>query len=398
MKKLAIIGSVGIPSKYGGFETLTEQLVNNLEDDYSIRVYCSKNHYSKEERVKSYKHAKLTYIPLPGNGIWSIPYDILSILHALFFCDTLLILGVSSGPIFPFLRLLTRKRIIVNIDGLEWKRDKWGKIARLYLKFSEYMAVKFSHSDITDNEEIKQYTALKYGTLSSLIEYGADHICYQPISNKYSIKYPFLYYPYAIKVARIVPENKIEMILEAFKSSHIPIVLIGNWKHSEYARKIKVQYSNQPKIKLIDAIYDQEELDVLRSNAELYVHGHSAGGTNPSLVEAMFLELPVFSFDCSFNRSTTENKAVYFKSIEELNALLSTQTMICLKQNREAMKEIAERRYKWKIICSKYIEVFEQRITKRQVYRDHNLSSKVRLHKDGRPHLINPIKYYQNHD
>ena len=140
MKKISIIGTVGIPAKYGGFETLTEYLTKNLHNSYELTVFCSGKSYS--EKLDRYNGAKLEYINLHANGVQSIPYDIISIFKSLRFADTLLILGVSGCIVLPFVRLFSKKRIVVNIDGLEYKRDKWGKGAKRFLKFSEKIAAK----------------------------------------------------------------------------------------------------------------------------------------------------------------------------------------------------------------------------------------------------------------
>ena len=175
MKKIAIIGTVGIPSRYGGFETLAHHITDHLKDEFEFTVYCSKRAYDKNERTTYFNKAKLVYLPFNANGIQSVIYDSVSILHSLFFCDTLLVLGVSGGIAVPFVRLFTNKKVIVNIDGLEWRRKKWNRFGKWFLKFSEKVAVKFSHADITDNEAIKRYTSINYKTLSHLIEYGGDH-------------------------------------------------------------------------------------------------------------------------------------------------------------------------------------------------------------------------------
>jgi len=120
--KVAIIGSVGIPPRYGGFETVVQQLVNCLGNDFRIYVYCSQRHYKKSERVKFYKKARLYYLPLNALGFQSIFYDALSIKHATLYAKILLVLGISGGMIFPFVRLFTNRKIIVNVDGIEWNR------------------------------------------------------------------------------------------------------------------------------------------------------------------------------------------------------------------------------------------------------------------------------------
>jgi len=360
-KKIAIIGTVGLPANYGGFETLAEHLVEHLGEQFDISVYCSAKKYPKESRLKTYKGARLIYLPLEANGIQSIFYDCLSILHALFYADTLLILGVSGGFMIPFVRIFTGKSIVVSIDGIEWKRNKWSKIARLYLWAAEWMAVKFSHADIADNESIQDYTAIRYKTLSNIIEYGADHTISSSATEVDKIKYPFLKKPYAFKVCRIEPENNINMVLQAFSS--LPkhsLVMVGNWKNSEYGIEMRKQYSSYPNITLLDPVYDQRELDILRGSCYVYIHGHSAGGTNPSLVEAMFLGLPIMVYGVSYNKTTTEGKALYFKSEEELIHLITTKKITDLKAVASSMKEIAHRRYTWKLIANKYQYMIEK--------------------------------------
>lgn len=353
--KLAVIGSVGVPASYGGFETLAEHLIDNLANEYDITVYCSGKKYKKQDRKKTYKNAKLKYIPLEANGIQSIFYDMVSILHSLFYADVLLILGVPGAILLPFVRIFTKKKIIISIDGIEWKRDKWNLIAKWYLFWVEGLAVKYSHIDISDNESIQDYTALRYGSLSRVVEYGADHTMKLQPSEQDYIDFPFLKGKYAFKVCRIEPENNVHEVLKAF--ADIPeynLVIVGNWNNSDYGLDFKSKFKDYPNIYLIDPIYDQSKLDVLRGNAHVYVHGHSAGGTNPSLVEAMYLGLPIIAFSVSYNRVTTENKAWYFKNKVELKHIIESSTPEELTSIGDKMQEIAKRRYNWKLIANKY--------------------------------------------
>ena len=355
IKKIAIIGTVRVPANYGGFETLTEHLIEDLGRHHEITVYCSGKKYVNAERQTTFLGAKLIYLPLEANGVQSIIYDSISILHALFYADVLLILGVAGAWLLPFVRLFSNKKIIVSIDGIEWKRDKWNLLAKWYLFWAESMAVKYSHIDISDNEAIQDYTAARYGTLSRIIEYGADHTMRIPRNKDAIEKYSFLAKPYAFKVCRIEPENNVHLILEAFdKVEKLPLVLVGNWDKSEYGKKLKSKYLGHPNIEILDPIYDQKQLDMLRSNATLYIHGHSAGGTNPSLVEAMFLGLPILAYGVSYNRVTTENKALYFDSSQELIYHIENLYTVKLRQLGQIMHEIALRRYTWAHIAKKY--------------------------------------------
>ena len=354
-QKLAIIGTVGLPAKYGGFETLANHLVEQLDERYDITVYCSGKQYPAADRPSRFRNARLHYLPLEANGVQSIPYDSWSILHALFYADVLLILGVAGAWILPFVRLFTRKRIIISIDGIEWKRDKWSWPARMYLYWAEKVAVRYSHCDISDNESIQDYTALRYGSLSNVIEYGADHTLQVAVEAADLERYPFLAQPYAFKVCRIEPENNVEMILRAFsRRTDLPLVMVGNWAKSAFGQDLKDRYAAAPNLVLLDPIYDQREIDLLRGNASLYVHGHSAGGTNPSLVEAMYLALPIMAFGVSYNRTTTEGKALYFATEADLLDLLENTTAEDRRAVGKRMGEIADRRYRWEVIARKY--------------------------------------------
>ncbi len=151
------------------------------------------------------------------------------------------------------------------------------------------------------------------------------------------------------------------MLLEAFsESNNLPLVIIGNWTNSEYGRELRSRYSSYAHIHLLDPIYEQKTLNQIRSNCKVYLHGHKAGGTNPSLVEAMYLGLPVFAFDINYNRATTEDQAYYFHDAHDLTKLLKgvSSHKINLQDCAKAMKKIAEERYTWKIVVDQYGRVF----------------------------------------
>lgn len=149
------------------------------------------------------------------------------------------------------------------------------------------------------------------------------------------------------------------MILESFKGTSQHLKFVGNWNASEFGRALKEKFQNENNIELLDPIYNLDELFKLRSGCSLYLHGHSAGGTNPSLVEMMHFETPIFAFDCSFNRYSTENKAQYFDSVQALKVLLKRDDKDVLKNNALNMKEIADRRYTWAEISRLYETTYQ---------------------------------------
>ena len=343
-KRVFVLGTVGIPGCYGGFESLVENLTKYSSESISYTVYCSSNSY--EKKTEKYNNASLVYLPLDANGVQSIFYDILSMIRTLFYKpDTTLILGVSGCIFLPVYRLLSKSKIITNIDGLEWKRDKWGKVTKKFLKFSEALAVKYSDVVISDNQAIADYVQSEYNVNSSVIAYGGDHVL--TVKNE-KVKCQ----DYFLGLCRIEPENNVEMVLNAFSKTDKKLKFIGNWDKSEFGVRLKKEYSKYSNIEIIDPVYNLDKLYDYRANCFVYIHGHSAGGTNPSLVEAMHFSKPIYAYDCNFNRYSTEDECSYFKSVEDLIVLL--QSNYNLHKNAHAMKDIATRRYTWKIIAKQY--------------------------------------------
>jgi glycosyltransferase involved in cell wall biosynthesis len=350
-EKVSVIGTVGLPACYGGFESLVENLVRYKSKKINYHVYCSKGSY--KARPDKVDGAELTYIPLKANGIQSVPYDILSMLHCMLFKrpDVILILGVSGCIFLPFLRFFTKSKIVTNIDGLEWRRDKWGAFAKKFLKFSESVAVKFSDVIIADNKAIGDYVTDEYNKDNEIIAYGGDHAIRE-------IDIESEQQDYALGLCRIEPENNVEMILKAFSQTNKKLKFVGNWSSSEFGKKLKSIYSNFENIVLLDPIYDLDQLYALRKNCSLYLHGHSAGGTNPSLVEMMHFGVPIYAFDCDFNRYSTEEKASYFSDGSQLISKLKSFDPE-FSANGVAMEEIALRRYTWEKVASLYESTYE---------------------------------------
>jgi len=357
-KRIAIIGTNGLPGRYGGWDQLMNHLTDNLKDAFSFIVYTS--YYNAQKGLTKFNDAELKIIPLKANGVQSIPYDIISMIHAIYKrYDILLILG-TSGCIFLPIAKLFGKKIILNIDGVEWKRGKWGRIAKLFLYHSEKFGVKYSDVVISDNKKIQEYVSERYNIKSELIEYGGDNAKYIPMSIETQHKYSIEPNNYAFKVCRIEPENNLDMILESFSDIALKLVVVGNWDFSTYGIGLRRKYNNKSNLILLDPIYEQAQLDELRGNCCLYIHGHSVGGTNPSLVEAMNLGLCCVVFNVSYNIETTENSAIYFSTKDELQIILRKyiDNEIDTELYKERMIEIAKRRYLWSVITDKYRNLF----------------------------------------
>lgn len=352
--RVSVIGTAGVPACYGGFESLVDNLLDWTPPDVVYTVFCPAKKY--ETHLESYKGAQLVYLDRDANGAESILYDFDGMRRSLG-ADVMLILGVSGCLFLPYIRRRFKGKIITNIDGLEWKRDKWNWFARRLLKFSERMAVRCSDVIIGDNRGITDYVSSEYRAAAKkrveLIAYGGDHAAKVCDDSLYE-SYPFCKEPYAVTVCRIEPENNIHVILEAF--SHLPgqqLVIVGNWQNSAYGRKLKEAFSAFGNLHLLEPVYEPHTVNWLRSNAALYVHGHSAGGTNPSLVEAMNLGLPILAFDCVYNRATTEEKCLYWKTADDIARIIIEESGR-FPETAAAMAEAGKRLYTWERIAAQY--------------------------------------------
>ncbi len=353
--KIAILGTVGVPGRYGGFETLAENLVRYADSpnapSNAITVYCSTRVYP--EQSPNFLRAHLRYSRFNANGIQSIPYDILTSLDAIIRQhDVLLLLGVSGALALPIIRLLSNARIVTNIDGIEWQRNKWKGLAKHFLRWSEKLAVRYSHSVIADNKGIADYVRDTYGIQAEVIAYGGDHAISE--IDVASAQLPQLPSDYALALCRIEPENNVEMILQAFTEVDQPLVFVGNWESSNFGRQLRARFGGQEGMHLLDPIYETGPLYHIRRQASFYVHGHSAGGTNPSLVEMMHFGIPILTYDCNFNRYTTDNQAAYFKSANELASLIDAKHRT---SNGDMMKAFAQKKYCWDEIGRRYFSL-----------------------------------------
>lgn len=349
-KGIAVVGVIGAGKGYGGFETLTENL---LGDESPITtVYCSSAYY--ENKPKTYKNAKMVYLPLRSKGISKIAHTTISMLHAAFSGHQyILVLGVSGGFGAFLLRVLNLKvQIVTNIDGLEWKREKWTPFIRKILKGLEVLSCRFSQIVISDHIEIERYIKEEYGIESVNIAYGGDHALRTncPPTEVFTAGF-------ALAICRIVPENNIQMVLQAFAKHGCPLLFIGNWNDSRYGRELKLKYQYYESLELLDPIFDLDRLASYREHCNVYVHGHSIGGTNPSLVEVMHFGKPILAYDCAYNRGTMENFGCYFSCSDSLQELLANGSYADTDHGR-SLKTIADERYTWAVIREKYFQLF----------------------------------------
>lgn len=358
--KIAIVGTRGIPNQYGGFEQFADILSQGLvQKGHEITVFCSANHTYKET---SYKGVKLIHKFDPENKIGTAGqfiYDLLCISDARkqnF--DIIYLLGYTSSSVWQKMLYGKKAIVITNMDGLEWKRSKYSKPVQNFLKIAEKLAVKYSNYLVADSIGIQSYLKKKYNADSAYFPYGS--FIFNEANETSIAKYDVESYKYDILIARFEPENNIEMVLESFHQSNTDrkLLLVGNYTHTKFGSDMFAKYGADNRIHFLGAIYDQTMLNNLRYFSNLYFHGHSVGGTNPSLLEAMGSSSLICYHDNEFNKAVVGTDGFSFSSVTVLQEIIETK----LKSNYKPfiannIDKIAKI-YKWEIIIEQYEDYF----------------------------------------
>jgi glycosyltransferase involved in cell wall biosynthesis len=363
-RRAAIIGCAGVPASYGGFETLAEQLAIAAEARgiaSKLTIWCS-SRGSAAPHPGIFRGARLRHLPLSANGASSIPYDGASALAEMIgrgAADTVLALGVSGGGPLAALAPLSSTRLVVHVDGREAERAKWGGTARRVLAWSERRAVRAADVIVADNAALARDISERYGCRPQVIAYGAEHARQARPGDISDLGLPARY---ALAIARAEPENNLETVIRAFaRLPDQPLVIVANWSATRHGRLLRAAWEGCRNLHLLEAEYDPARLRAIRDRAWLYLHGHSAGGTNPSLVEMMPFGVPILAWDCAYNRASTAGSAPGFRDADGLIALvrrLATRPDVCASMGA-ALATVAARRYRWDAIADAYFDLLD---------------------------------------
>ncbi len=370
--KIAILGSRGIPAKYGGFETFVDEISKRLvAKGYEIYVSCEGSTIPK---IHKYNGVNLFYFPLRPfcRVIYETIYDIYSLIKASLMCDYIYMLGYGAGFFF-FIPKLFRKKLFVNVDGIEWRRDKYSKVEKLILYLSEIFAVHFSDIIIADSIEIKEYIESKHGTKAVYISYGVEQLpieLWNPsklkeISSDNNLT-SLENNSYYLVVARLEPENNIHVIVEGFLLSNTTkkVIIVGNFlsrKYELFIDEIIARLNGHDQIIFTKGIYEKHLLNMLRQNCFSYIHGHSAGGTNPSLLEAMVMKNIIVAHDNEFNKEVGNNAILYFKdSLDLRNCIenIENNYSVYLKLKSDSYERVLTH-YSWEDVAIEYSILFK---------------------------------------
>ena len=364
--KIAILGTRGIPNHYGGFEQFAEFFsVYLAENEQEVYVYNSHNHPFQE---KTFKGVNIIHQFDPEYKIGTAGqfiYDLNCILDSRkrnF--DIILQLGYTSSSVWSFL-FPKKPLIITNMDGLEWKRTKYSKPVQKVLQFAEKLAVNYSDYLIADSIGIQKYLQQKYNKDAAYIAYGAHQFSNPDLSVLKTYKVEN--HNYNLILARLEPENNIETILDGIVLSNdkMPFLVIGNHQ-TKFGNYLKEKFINSSNIRFLGAVYNHNHLDNLRWFSNIYFHGHSVGGTNPSLLEAMASKAFIFAHDNDFNKAILNENAYYFSSAEEVKNLTlkikKNDNLHLIENNFNAI----ESEFNWDKINGKYLQLFTKCMAENQ--------------------------------
>lgn len=358
--KIAILGTRGIPNHYGGFEQFAEFFsVYLVEKGHEVYCYNSHNHKFQE---KTFHGVNITHQHDPEYkygtfGQFIYDYNCIMDSRKRDF-DIILQLGYTSNSIWFF--LLPKKPIIItNMDGLEWKRTKYSKPVQQFLKFAERLAAISSDYLVSDSIGIEKFLKKKYKKESTYIAYGAYP--FDSPNENFLKEYNVEKQNFNMIMARFEPENNLDMVLEGVAQSNdkTPILVIG--KHeTKYGEYLKNKFKSFDNIRFLGGIYNLEHLNNLRYFSKLYFHGHSVGGTNPSLLEAMASQALVIAHNNDFNKGILKENGIYFSNPSEVKNILESVKKIDNLQKVQNNYQAIIKDFNWEKINGQYLQLFEE--------------------------------------
>ena len=375
--KIAFVSTRGIPNNYGGFEQFAEYIsVGMAQRGHEVVVYSPKFHPYQES---TYKGVRIKHIYSPetwmGSSVGSFFYDFASLRDALKKEDFDIIYEAGYTSIIPayiWFNVKKRKRPIftTNMDGLENKRSKLSTMVRRFLDWEEKKAVKYSHYLIADNMGIHDYYKEKYGKESKFLAYGAD--IHDDVKAEYLEEFGLKSEEYYILIARLEPENNIGMAIEGYlhskENGRRPLIVVGK-TNTPHGKELVEKYGNERNVEFVGGIYDFKKLDSVRHFSKAYFHGHSVGGTNPSLLEAMAAGCFIFAHDNIFNRAVLKENAFYYPSADKVTEYLNRIDTIAEGSKIQYTArniEVIRNEYSWESLIDKHEKYFYWLLSQKQ--------------------------------
>lgn len=310
---IALVGTRGVPARYGGFETAVEEVGTRLSArGHRVRVYCRTGN---SDAGRAYAGMELVTLPaLRRRSLETLSNTGLAVAHLVAHrADAVFVFNAANSPWLPVLRA-ARMPVATHVDGLEWKRAKWGPAGRRYYRAAETMAVRMSDALIADAAGIQDYYTAQYGVPSTLLTYGAPILADAPPTKLSALGLESR--RFHLVVARFEPENHVDLIIQGYVASgaRAPLVVVGSAPYADsYTARLRELAGDDRRVRFLGGVWDQDLLDQLYGHAQTYLHGHSVGGTNPSLLRAIGAGAPTAAFDVVFNREVLGPDGLYFE-------------------------------------------------------------------------------------
>ena len=355
--RIVMIGTRGVPAAYGGFETAVEEIGSRLAGrGHDVTVYCRR---SEDASLREYAGMRLVHLPaLKLKTAETLSHTAFSVAHAMVQRrpDVAFVFNAANAPFVPLLRARGIPAA-VHVDGLEWLREKWGGAGRAYYRWAEQSAVRNADALIADARGISDHFASAYGAPTRLISYGAP-LQLNPPSDRLS-ELGLSWKGFHLVVARFEPENHVDVIVAGYVRSNarLPLVVVGSAPYAaEYTRRVQSLAGQDGRVRLLGGVYDQDLLDQLYAGALCYLHGHSVGGTNPSLLRAMGGGSAVLAWDVSFNREVAGQYGRYFGDDASLAAMIDAAESAPADALRDgvALREVVRTNYRWDDVAVAY--------------------------------------------
>ncbi|GAB2455688.1 glycosyltransferase family protein [Jatrophihabitans fulvus] len=366
--KIALVGTRGVPARYGGFETCVDEVGRRLvKAGHEVVVYCRTA--DGEDRPTEYEGMQLVHLPaVRKKSLETLSHTALSVLHQMLRpADAAIVFNAANSPFLPLLRA-RRIPVATHVDGLEWRRSKWQGAGRAYYRNAESLAVKWSDALIADAQGIADYYRDEFGADTEQIAYGAPLLV--DAGRERILEYGLSRRGYHLVVARFEPENHVHTIVEGYRRSSAtkPLVVVGSAPYAdEYTRRLHELADDR--VRFLGGVWDQDLLDELYANSATYLHGHSVGGTNPSLLRAMGSAAPTIALDVVFNREVLTGTGRYFRDAEGVRAEIErAEARPSETIARGLASQVAARRYDWDDVADKY-EALCRRLASRELRR-----------------------------
>lgn len=362
------MGTRGVPAQYGGFETAVEEIGSRLAArGYEVTVYCR----NPGQRLREYRGMHLVNAPAIRHRVAeTLSHTAASTVHAIVADRPAAVLLLNAGNA-PMLKPLALAGIptAIHLDGLESRREKWRGMGARYYRWAERAAVRWGREVIADAQAIADYVQVEYGRRCVVIPYGAEVI--HPGSDRLA-EVGVQPGAYHLVVARFEPENHVLEEIHAYRQSRLraPLLVVGSAPYSQwYVDAVHAAARDDDRIRFLGSIYDKELLDQLYGHATTYLHGHSVGGTNPSLLRAMGAGAPVLGFDVEFNREVTAGQALFWTDADALTTLLDSLADDAraaeLAEYAKAGRERVATVYRWDAVTDQYEALIRRLVSRR---------------------------------